>query len=935
MLKFSERSGEFAFASAPTVVANLKSAVTKKDRGHEAKSEPVKRVPLVLDFGEMFPAAMNLGAITGALEWKRLNEAIAAVGTTPAKPPVWQVRTDGVTVESEDVKGKFVGTWQNDELGPGIAKISGKIERANATAIPKYLPNTVANTRRWLQNSILEGRVGNVDAALEGALWHFPFRDSKFGKFEIVAPVNDVSLNYGDGWPSAENIDGTLTFRNASMSAAVNRATIAGATLGATQVQIADLGSGSPLLEIRGSASASIEQFLRFIEKSPVNRMLDQFTEGAKGTGNGRLNLGLAIPLADFEKTKVDGEFSFDQNQIALGKEIPTLENVSGRLRFTEQEVRAKEISATALGGPVSINVMTENGIIKTNASGRGVMARVRERYEYPLLDQITGDLNWSMDMQVARNSSEGNALRVNGTLAPQALPIDRVFQASATPRNVSQPIAFSFVRTALSQGRDRIEFELPSQLHAILERSAERVSEGRTVERAVVDLGAQKTQLPLRGYSIRGELAKLNTDAALALLPAISGSSAKNVGGVKTESATADFVNVSVRADRAIVFSHVLNDASLRAQPSGQRWRLALRSKEASGIISVDRSAEGAGDVDAVVVRLQRFAWPSPMTESDALVSSAKANATTSEIASSQKQWPKLDLIAESFASDGRDLGRLEVKAQPGRNEWQIESVKLTNPDGSIAAKGRWQLPSGTAAATAINSGRARVGETSVEVALDWKDAGRFMQRFGLPKGVERGEGELRGELKWSGSPASFAYEALDGKFTLKTGGGRFSEMEPGIAKLLGVISLQSIPRRLTFNFDDLFGRGFAFDSIVADVAIASGKASTDAFDIVGPAARVEIRGSANLIAETTQLRVRVFPSVSVATAIGVGLATANPAIGAAAWLGQKIARDPVERLLMQEFDVSGAWANPEVKQTRGMGSETTDPNRSTAGTK
>ena len=181
----------------------------------------------------------------------------------------------------------------------------------------------------------------------------------------------------------------------------------------------------------------------------------------------------------------------------------------------------------------------------------------------------------------------------------------------------------------------------------------------------------------------------------------------------------------------------------------------------------------------------------------------------------------------------------------------------------------------------------------------------------------------DVKGDVLYVGKARSLKarvsnYARLGGKFALETSGGRFTEMEPGIAKLLGVLSLQSLPRRLSFNFDDIFGKGFAFDEIKADVAIADGVARTDGFVISGPSARVQIRGNADINREAQDLQVRVYPSLSTATAIGIGLATANPAIGAAALLGQKLARDPIERMLMQEFEVKGTWTTPDVKQTR-----------------
>jgi uncharacterized protein YhdP len=41
-------------------------------------------------------------------------------------------------------------------------------------------------------------------------------------------------------------------------------------------------------------------------------------------------------------------------------------------------------------------------------------------------------------------------------------------------------------------------------------------------------------------------------------------------------------------------------------------------------------------------------------------------------------------------------------------------------------------------------------------------------------------------------------------------------------------VLSLQSLPRRLTLDFRDLFQEGFAFDNVTGDVRIDQGVAAT-----------------------------------------------------------------------------------------------------------
>jgi hypothetical protein len=45
-----------------------------------------------------------------------------------------------------------------------------------------------------------------------------------------------------------------------------------------------------------------------------------------------------------------------------------------------------------------------------------------------------------------------------------------------------------------------------------------------------------------------------------------------------------------------------------------------------------------------------------------------------------------------------------------------------------------------------------------------------------------------------------------MSGQFNVNVESGQFVKADPGIAKLLGVLSLQSLPRRLALDFRDVF---------------------------------------------------------------------------------------------------------------------------------
>src|SRR5207237_10119835 len=115
------------------------------------------------------------------------------------------------------------------------------------------------------------------------------------------------------------------------------------------------------------------------------------------------------------------------------------------------------------------------------------------------------------------------------------------------------------------------------------------------------------------------------------------------------------------------------------------------------------------------------------------------------------------------------------------------------------------------------------------------------------------------------------------------------------------------------SLDFRDIFSEGFAFDGIVGAVKIDRGLASTDNFRIAGPAARVVMSGEVDLARETQRLRVRVTPHLSESVSIA-GALLGGPVAGVAAFLAQKILKDPIEALATFEYSVTGSWADPQV---------------------
>jgi uncharacterized protein YhdP len=108
-------------------------------------------------------------------------------------------------------------------------------------------------------------------------------------------------------------------------------------------------------------------------------------------------------------------------------------------------------------------------------------------------------------------------------------------------------------------------------------------------------------------------------------------------------------------------------------------------------------------------------------------------------------------------------------------------------------------------------------VSRTDVAVRLDVNDIGKFFSRVGRHESVAGGSALLEGPVAWAGGPGRVDIPTLSGRLKLEAKKGRFRQIEPGVAKLLGILSLQSLPRRASLDFQDVFSKGFTFDRISA----------------------------------------------------------------------------------------------------------------------
>jgi uncharacterized protein YhdP len=184
-----------------------------------------------------------------------------------------------------------------------------------------------------------------------------------------------------------------------------------------------------------------------------------------------------------------------------------------------------------------------------------------------------------------------------------------------------------------------------------------------------------------------------------------------------------------------------------------------------------------------------------------------------------------------------------------------------------------------------------------------------------------------MQAALSWAGDPIAIDYPSLSGDLQLQAEDGRFVEIDPGIGKLLSVMSLQALPRRLTLDFRDVFSKGFAFERIHAAAHVEKGVMTLRDFDMRGSAADVDMKGKVDLVHETQALNVRVVPQLG--DTASTALLFVNPFLFFPAAIAQRILKDPLGHIFAFNYNVTGSWADPKVERTRIDAQQVPEPNR------
>ncbi len=855
--------------------------------------------------------------------------ASAAAATTAAAAPTppasqWTVQFSKVHLVTDDLQADIDGTWQSapqsSAHAPGRLDLTGHIEEVRAERVLKYLPASMGpDAMRYVRDAIRDGTAHKVAVRLQGDLAEFPFDAPRSkGIFKVSTQLRDLTLAYVPShpaenghaaftspWPAMEQLSAELVFDRASMAIRNGRARLNGVELSNVQGLIQDLYHHSPVLDITGEGRGPLADALRYVKHSPINEMTSHALESSVGTGPMSLKLALKLPLVHIDDTTVKGQVLLTGNDLRLRPDAPLLTQARARIDFDEKGLQIRGGQARVLGGDASFEGGSQpDGTMRFVANGTVTAEALRNTPEIVLGSRLasvmTGQTALRLELGIVKGQTE---IGLSSTLQGLGVDLPAPLRKSA---DETWPLRVSLRAMNAPAGTLRDELRVEAgPLAAHYQRDV--TGETAKVLRGALSLGDRLPDLPAQGVLARAVLNQLSVDTWQAVIPTLIGPTTSGIGSapeaagnaMAASAAEADSpylpTQLALKAQTLQLSGRTLNRvvAGLTHDVPDSTWSASIDAEQLSGFLQL-RMAK-PNQPGRVYARLARLSVP----KSD-------ADSVEELLDSQPRSIPTLDIVVDNFELKGKRLGRLEIEAQQQTDarDWKLSRLLLKNEDATLSATGQW----------APEPGRP-MRRTDLNWKLDVEDAGKLAERMGQGQVLRRGKGQLTGQLAWSGSPMSPDYASMTGKMNIALDAGQFLKAEPGVGRLLGVLSLQSIPRRLTLDFRDVFSEGFAFDNVSGDIQIARGVARSDNLRMKGLQAAVLMEGSADLAAETQDLHVLVVPEINAGGA-ALAYAAINPAIGLGTFLAQWLLRKPIMAASTEEFRVTGSWSDPKIEQ-------------------
>ena len=811
----------------------------------------------------LYPDPIRLSRIQGAL---RVAEDMVLVEALRLEHDEFAARVDGAVLQAD-------GSPYLD-LVIDTPRLSSEMPR-------RWLPmrGLPPQTRKWLDEALVAVESASAVTTLHGRPLDWP-RHVPDAAVSSDISFSGLRLDYAPGWPVAERVAGRVEFIGERMVARVDSGRVAEVSLRAPLVRIADTRNARLELALESGEGVTAGDLARLTVALPLDAADAAFRQ-MSWSGPASARASVWLPVRNIEDWRLVGSVDFSGSDFGLIEHGIGLSGIDGELPFTRSGLGPSVMQAEMQGEPVSLSLRSrwESGFslsLRGDLPASGLAPDSWRRAQPELFEAIDGNADFQFELIGRRDRrDQGSRLRITSDLrgVRSLLP-----EPLAKPRDA--PLALTL---DVPLGEDLVE-PLEFTLGDIA--SGAWLQTGRYWQLGL-GLGGVRMGLPVaENFRIEGRLPRLAGEAWARLLRGSVADAAPF--DEAPDDSVSGWMNVSV--DELRVASGSLGGIHAVLAREQDYWRFNLDGDRIRGSLRFPASAAAER---SLVANFDRLHWPRAVAAPD---TSPRAPSTADPTA-----MPALNLVVDDLRFGELAVGEFRFKSHQTVEGIEIEQVSAQREGFELNGSGAWTF-----------TGAAPV--TQMQLRLSSADLGRTLSDSGFDLAMQNGIAVINLDGAWPGSPLDLSLARLEGRINLVVSDGVIPEASPGAGRLLGLVSLNSIPRRLRLDFTDVFGEGLAFDRLDGDFTLSGGLARTENLRIDAPAAEIVMRGRTDLADRRYDQTLIVRPGVGSALPV-IGALAGGPVGAAAGAAIQQIFSGPLSGISEIRYSVTGSWDDPVIE--------------------
>lgn len=797
-------------------------------------------------------------------------------------PQGWVLYGQDIVLDNSDLH--LASRFRLDLFEHPFLALTGRIDVKTAAHADRYYPLQAMSKGLvdYLSGAIKGGQAKGADLLWYGEFRDFPYDNGK-GVFQVAVPLEKATFQFFPGWQPLTDLRIDLLFQNAGLFMNSHFARLGKAQSDFIDADIPTYGGARLYIDARVAGEG--KAISDYLQDSPLGGSVGQALREIEIRGPMKGTVKLDIPLNGKGEVKASGDASFHNNQIRIATLDMPLERVEGRLLYDNERTRFSNLKASLWNQPLTLDYQGKQlpNRYQADLKFKGQWDSSRQRQDVPALDVLKGRGNWSgtLGLTLPRNQPFSFELALDSNLQGMGLDLPVPLAKSAESQ---LPLKVRVRgRDGSADIRGVLGTDVDMQSRLVYGEGAPYLSRVR------VDVGQPGTRV-LQDRPMLLVINQQQADVAgwLARLKRWLPGPAQGGNAVAGSSFLPRDWWVDGQLAQASIGSASIKAVHFTVGPVRQATEVVIDSPDLMGVVRVPLT-----DKQPIDAKFARIFWsgkgsdlsPEPDTKRDQAIMDAIP-------------WISFSCVDCRFGT--LPLGELKGELVPGVNRLSLKGLDIRLAGSQLTGSAEWLAQPGQM-------------QTRAKVKLDTQNSELLLKRLGFTSPIGDAPGTLNLDLDWRDPPYRLDLPTLAGTASLKLEGGTLREVDDKGARLLSLLSLDSLLRKLRLDFRDVFDQGFYFESMSASARIKQGAVDNQDFYMKGAAGNLRGEGIADLVRWHLDYDLSFSPNLGGTLPV-VAAFSITPITGLYVLALSKLLEPVVDVVTRIDFRVSGPLNDPKL---------------------